>query len=173
MAPGRASCRCFCASEPLNPNTADSPSSDSPSSDSQQVIGIDLGGTAIKLARFNRQGALQAELSIETPQPAVPGAVTVALCEAIDRLDPMRLAGLVGVGCPGPWTPRPGWPGCASPCRVGTTCLWPTGLRLGLSVASPWPTTAIVPWWGKPGVVRRRASVMWCCSLWARVWVAA
>ena len=97
MEPGRASCRCFCASEPLNPYTADSPSSDS-----QQVIGIDLGGTAIKLARFNRQGALQAELSIDTPQPAVPGAVTVALCEAIDRLDPTRMAGLVGVGLPGP-----------------------------------------------------------------------
>ena len=41
-----------------------------------QVIGIDLGGTAIKLARFTRSGELLAEAQLPTPQPAVPGAVT-------------------------------------------------------------------------------------------------
>ena len=45
---------------------------------SDQVIGIDLGGTAIKLARFNRAGDVLAELQIPTPQPPVPGAVTMA-----------------------------------------------------------------------------------------------
>ena len=46
---------------------------------SDQVIGIDLGGTAIKLARFNRAGDVLAELQIQTPHPPVPGAVTMAL----------------------------------------------------------------------------------------------
>ena len=69
---------------------------------SEQVIGIDLGGTAIKLARFNRAGDVLAELQIPTPQPPVPGAATMALCEAIDQLDPEPLAALAGVGLPRP-----------------------------------------------------------------------
>ena len=67
-----------------------------------QVIGIDLGGTAIKLARFDHWGALLAELEVATPQPAVPGAVTMALCDAVERLDPSGEAPMVGVGLPGP-----------------------------------------------------------------------
>lgn len=67
-----------------------------------QVIGIDLGGTAIKLARFTDEGARLAELERPTPQPAVPGAVTMALCEAVAELDPEREARWVGVGLPGP-----------------------------------------------------------------------
>ena len=34
-----------------------------------QVIGIDLGGTAIKLARFTADGDLLAELEVPTPSP--------------------------------------------------------------------------------------------------------
>lgn len=71
-----------------------------PSAD--QVIGVDLGGTAIKLARFDRQGELLAEDQIPTPQPAMPGAVCMAICEAIERLDPARQAAVVGIGLPGP-----------------------------------------------------------------------
>ncbi len=67
-----------------------------------QVIGIDLGGTGIKLARFDRSGQRLAEQRIATPQPAVPGAVCMALCEAIEQLDPDHLAGVVGIGLPGP-----------------------------------------------------------------------
>ena len=67
-----------------------------------QVIGIDLGGTAIKLARFDPSGTLLAELEVATPQPAVPGAVTMALCDAVERLDPDAAAAYVGVGLPGP-----------------------------------------------------------------------
>ena len=67
-----------------------------------QVIGIDLGGTAIKLARFTNEGTRLAELERPTPQPAVPGAVTMALCEAVAELDPEREARWVGVGLPGP-----------------------------------------------------------------------
>ena len=70
--------------------------------DNGQVIGIDLGGTAIKLARFDHHGTLLAELEVATPQPAVPGAVTMALCDAVEQLDPDGAAALVGVGLPGP-----------------------------------------------------------------------
>jgi len=67
-----------------------------------QLIGIDLGGTAIKLGRFDRQGELLAELQVPTPQPAMPGAISVALADAVQQLDPDGLAPLVGIGLPGP-----------------------------------------------------------------------
>ena len=70
--------------------------------DQNQVIGVDLGGTAIKLARFTPDGDLLAELEVPTPQPAVPGAVTMAICDAVVRLDPDGLAPCVGIGLPGP-----------------------------------------------------------------------
>lgn len=67
-----------------------------------QLIGIDLGGTAIKLARCDPQGTVLAEAEVATPQPAMPGAVCVALAEAVAAIDPDRLAGRVGIGLPGP-----------------------------------------------------------------------
>jgi len=67
-----------------------------------QLIGIDLGGTAIKLARCDRQGSVLAEAEVPTPQPAVPGAVCMALAEAVEAIDPDRLADRVGIGLPGP-----------------------------------------------------------------------
>lgn len=67
-----------------------------------QLIGIDLGGTAIKLGRFDRAGDLLAELQVPTPSPAMPGAVTMAIVEAVQQLDPDRQADAVGVGLPGP-----------------------------------------------------------------------
>ena len=67
-----------------------------------QLIGIDLGGTAIKLGRFSRSGELLAELQVPTPQPAMPGGVVMTIVEAVQQLDPDRLAPLVGVGLPGP-----------------------------------------------------------------------
>ena len=67
-----------------------------------QLIGIDLGGTAIKLGRFDNAGQLLAELQVPTPQPAMPGAVAVAISEAVQLLDPDQLAPLVGIGLPGP-----------------------------------------------------------------------
>jgi glucokinase len=69
---------------------------------SGELIGIDLGGTAIKLARFSPAGVLLAELTVPTPQPAMPGAVTVAIAEAVTQLDPDRRADRVGIGHPGP-----------------------------------------------------------------------
>ena len=84
---------------------APSPAADRPASASPgdgQLIGVDLGGTAIKLGRFARDGTLLEALEIPTPRPAMPGAVTVTIAEAVERLDPQRLAPLVGVGHPGP-----------------------------------------------------------------------
>lgn len=69
---------------------------------SGQLIGIDLGGTAIKLGRFDHQGQLLAEAQTPTPQPAMPGAVSTAIVEAVRRLDPDGLAPHVGIGLPGP-----------------------------------------------------------------------
>ncbi|MFM7426386.1 MAG: ROK family protein [Elainella sp.] len=70
--------------------------------ETQQVIGIDLGGTAIKLGRFDQSGSCLQSLTIPTPQPATPEAVLTALVEAIDQLDPDRQAGAIGLGTPGP-----------------------------------------------------------------------
>ena len=60
-----------------------------------QVIGVDLGGTAIKLARIRADGTVLAETQCPTPQPAVPGAVTMALCDAIEQIDPEHAACLL------------------------------------------------------------------------------
>lgn len=66
------------------------------------LLGIDIGGTAIKLGRFDRQGTLLAEASVATPQPQMPGAVCQAVVEAVAALDPERRADRVGIGLPGP-----------------------------------------------------------------------
>jgi glucokinase len=67
-----------------------------------QVLGIDLGGSAIKLGRFNQDGHCLQALTVPTPQPAAPDAVLVAMVEAIAQVDPEQQAGAIGVGTPGP-----------------------------------------------------------------------
>lgn len=67
-----------------------------------EVIGIDLGGTAIKLGRFTRDGTCLQSLSVATPQPATPTAVVEAMAEAIAQLIPKKDAiAAIGVGTPG------------------------------------------------------------------------
>ena len=66
------------------------------------VLGVDLGGTAIKLGLFSRDGQLLADHQRPTPQPATPGSVCVEIVEAIGSLDPDGLASMVGIGLPGP-----------------------------------------------------------------------
>lgn len=66
------------------------------------VLGIDIGGTALKLGLFGADGSLLAEQQRPTPQPATPGSVCMELVEAIDTLDPERRAERVGIGLPGP-----------------------------------------------------------------------
>lgn len=67
-----------------------------------QVLGVDLGGTAIKLGRFAQDGTCLQTLTISTPQPATPEAVLVAMVDAIAQIDPDRQTIAIGVGTPGP-----------------------------------------------------------------------
>ncbi|WP_017653678.1 ROK family protein [Fortiea contorta] len=67
-----------------------------------QVIGIDLGGTAIKLGRFNRDGICLQSLSVATPQPATPEAVLAVMVDAIAQIDSQDQTVAIGVGTPGP-----------------------------------------------------------------------
>ena len=67
-----------------------------------QVVGIDLGGSAIKLGRFDPQGTCLQSLTIATPQPATPQAVLQAIVAAIAQLDPDQQTVAIGVGTPGP-----------------------------------------------------------------------
>lgn len=67
-----------------------------------EVIGIDLGGTAIKLGRFNQDGSCLQSLSVATPQPATPAAVVAKIVDAIAQIDPENQTVAIGVGTPGP-----------------------------------------------------------------------
>lgn len=66
-----------------------------------QVLGIDLGGTAIKLGRFTQDGTCLQSLSVATPQPATPEAVVDVMVQAIAQLDAEQSIA-IGVGTPGP-----------------------------------------------------------------------
>ncbi|MGK7945877.1 MAG: ROK family protein [Microcystaceae cyanobacterium] len=66
------------------------------------VIGIDLGGTAIKFGRFLKQGDCQATLTLPTPQPATPEAVRDTLILGIKQLSLEQEVVAVGLGTPGP-----------------------------------------------------------------------
>jgi glucokinase len=68
----------------------------------QQVIGVDLGGTAIKLGRFDRQGRCLQSLTVPTPQPSYPKAVLGAIQRAIAQIDPQSKSLAIGIGTPGP-----------------------------------------------------------------------
>ncbi|MBK1989761.1 ROK family protein [Sphaerospermopsis aphanizomenoides BCCUSP55] len=68
----------------------------------KQVIGIDLGGTAIKLGRFTADGNCLQSITVDTPQPATPEAVLSAIVDAIAQIDPDNQTIAVGVGTPGP-----------------------------------------------------------------------
>jgi glucokinase len=67
-----------------------------------EVIGVDLGGTAIKLGRFLKDGTLRQFLSVETPQPSTPELVVKAIADAVDRLNQDGNCQAIGVGTPGP-----------------------------------------------------------------------
>ncbi|MDH6087827.1 ROK family protein [Umezakia ovalisporum] len=67
-----------------------------------QLIGIDVGGTAIKLGRFRPDGTCLQSLTVATPQPSTPEAVLAAMVDAIAQIDPYNQAVAIGVGTPGP-----------------------------------------------------------------------
>ena len=68
----------------------------------ERVIGIDLGGTAIKLGRFLPDGTCLGAISLPTPQPANPEPVVKAIAQGIKKLDPDRTCEAIGLGLPGP-----------------------------------------------------------------------
>jgi glucokinase len=69
----------------------------------KQVIGIDLGGTAIKLGRFSEDGTCHQSLTVPTPQPATPEAVLISIIDAISQLNPTENSvKAIGIGTPGP-----------------------------------------------------------------------
>ena len=70
--------------------------------DGNQVLGVDLGGTAIKLGRFRPNGVCLQSLTVPTPQPATPEAVLAAIVAAIAQVDPNQESRAIGVGTPGP-----------------------------------------------------------------------
>ncbi|BBD58580.1 ROK family protein [Nostoc sp. HK-01] len=70
--------------------------------DQPEVIGIDIGGTAIKLGRFSQDGTCLKCLTVETPQPATPEAVLAVIVDAIAQIDPDNQTIAIGVGMPGP-----------------------------------------------------------------------
>ncbi|MBR8836280.1 MAG: ROK family protein [Stigonema ocellatum SAG 48.90 = DSM 106950] len=65
------------------------------------VIGIDLGGTAIKLGRFAPDGTCLQSLTVATPQPATPEVVVAAMVDAIAQMDTQHTIA-IGIGTPGP-----------------------------------------------------------------------
>ena len=69
------------------------------------VLGIDLGGTAIKLGCFDRHGEQLAILTQATPQPSTPEAVIETIVAAIAQIDPQAQAQAIGIGTPGPADP--------------------------------------------------------------------
>lgn len=67
-----------------------------------QVIGIDLGGTAIKLGRFLKDGTCLESLTIPTPQPATPEIVIKAIAKIVQELNRDQQCVAIGLGTPGP-----------------------------------------------------------------------
>jgi glucokinase len=67
-----------------------------------QVIGIDLGGTAIKLGRFLEDGTCLETISLTTPQPANPEPVVKAIAQGVQQLNLNRTCSAIGLGMPGP-----------------------------------------------------------------------
>ncbi len=69
----------------------------------EEVVGIDLGGTSIKIGRFTADGRCVKHFRIPTPQPSTPEAVLDAMVRGISQIvsDFSKLQG-IGVGTPGP-----------------------------------------------------------------------
>jgi glucokinase len=71
------------------------------------VIGIDLGGTSIKLGVFDPNGNCLQTIILRTPKPATPQAVLSTMLEGINSLIEQNGRILaIGVGTPGPVDPR-------------------------------------------------------------------
>ncbi|WP_036481398.1 ROK family protein [Myxosarcina sp. GI1] len=71
-------------------------------SDRQQVIGIDLGGSAIKLGTFLADGTCINSISIPTPQPPIPEVVLDKIAAAVNNFNRHNKCLAIGFGTPGP-----------------------------------------------------------------------
>lgn len=67
-----------------------------------RVIGVDLGGTAIKLGLFLEDGTCLQTISVTTPQPAHPKPVVKAIATGINQLNIDSTCRAIGLGIPGP-----------------------------------------------------------------------
>lgn len=70
--------------------------------ENKAVIGIDLGGTAIKIGQFLQDGTCSNAFSLPTPQPATPEAVVEVIAAAVNELNYSKNCVAIGVGTPGP-----------------------------------------------------------------------
>ena len=61
------------------------------------VIGIDIGIKYINICSFSQDGYFLEETQISSPQPLLPGAVTIEICEIMKLLDPNKYLKYVGV----------------------------------------------------------------------------
>ena len=130
------------------------------SNDVRSAIGIDVGGTAIKLGLIDGRGSIRASETLPTRAERGPEKAVIAISEAVarllaeSRLDSMAVAG-VGIGAPGPadyskgllLVPAnlPGWNDFPLRDRVAE--------RLGLSVAfdNDANLAALGEWWTGAG----------------------
>ena len=69
---------------------------------SDRVLGIDLGGTAIKLGRFLEDGTCLETISVATPQPAEPKPVVNEIALAVKQFNLDYTCRAIGLGVPGP-----------------------------------------------------------------------
>lgn len=67
-----------------------------------QVIGIDLGGTAIKFGRFLKDGTCLESITIPTPQLPTPELVISTIATMVKELNREQKCVAIGVGTPGP-----------------------------------------------------------------------
>ena len=67
-----------------------------------QVLGLDVGGTAIKMGRFDADGCCLKQVTVPTPQPALPQDVVAQIVRSIPLIDPTGESIAIGVGTPGP-----------------------------------------------------------------------
>jgi glucokinase len=68
----------------------------------ETVIGIDLGGTAIKIGKFDRTGNCLDSLTLPTPQPSTPIAVLSILEQGLGQVNLHPDCRAIGIGTPGP-----------------------------------------------------------------------
>jgi len=68
----------------------------------KQVIGIDLGGSGIKIGCFTETGTCVEDQIIPTPQPSTPEAVTLAIADQVNQLQSQYNCLAIGLGSPGP-----------------------------------------------------------------------